>query len=114
MWPTADGEAVTSSDDVPDAAPGSTSNPIIAAQCCTGPGWNGGSPNPAVCRRRLNNNNADCLAGMGSSIVRHTYSQTFELCVSLGLQLCDFSCRGTGCWYNNHPVWSNVPCPAAP
>ena len=108
MWNTPEGEAVTSW-----SGAGGPPQPIIAAQCCTGPGWNGGAFTNSVCRRRLTNND-DCIAGPSDSIVSYTFEQTLEKCTTLGLQLCDFSCRGQGCWYNSHPVWSNVPCPAAP
>ena len=39
-----------------------------------------------------------------------TYEQTKDKCASLGLQLCDHSCKNQGCSYNVHPVWSGVPC----
>ena len=84
----------------------------IAAQCCE---MNG------VCRRYIGKNNDDgCVAGHSNqvsppgAITATTYSEAYEMCSALGLQLCDKSCRGQGCHYNSHPVSASSCCTPAP
>ena len=106
VWPGDD--QVTSSTQV-EGAP-QMDRPRIAAQCCSGPGTSNN-----VCKRRITNNN-DCIAGLSTgagTITEMTYQQTVDKCDSLGLQLCEHSCRGQGCAYNSHAVWSKLPCPWA-
>jgi hypothetical protein len=86
----------------------------IAAQCCdlgdagcrrvvgTVPP---GTPLPTIHDDRM------CIAGFPPR--EYTRAQTQQLCQSLGLTLCSHSCEDTGCDYNAHPVWTNIPCHAA-
>lgn len=86
---------------------GFTTHGIIAAQCCTAGG---------ACARSSANvaGNDKCIAGhsnrLNGNIQRFTYAQTKERCADLDLELCQQSCRGKGCYYNNHPVYSSLPC----
>jgi hypothetical protein len=74
----------------------------IASQCCEG----------ATCRRQ---SGGTCIFGfMGSSYVFHTLSETVAVCESYGYTVCDQSCSGQGCSYNDFYVWTNVPCPPPP
>jgi len=81
----------------------------IAGQCCT----SGGD-----CRRRAtkdggpSNKNKDCVAGAVelNDFRKMTYGDTKTMCEGMGLELCGQSCSGQGCWYNHHPVYSNLPC----
>merc|ERR1719261_2130171 len=79
---------------------------IIAAQCCTPDG---------ACRRKVFNT---CVAGesnvLNGAIEELTFSQTMQRCASFGLELCQQSCRNTGCAYNSHPVFTSLPCMSAP
>ena len=85
----------------------------IAGQCCEADG---------TCRRFVGTNNeAGCISGRWSDgagiTLTHTYAQLEERCENLGLQLCSSSCSGTGCYYNDLPVWTSnscVPSPLAP
>ena len=43
-----------------------------------------------------------------------TYAETKYFCNSLGLYLCDRSCEGQGCGYDQFPVWTGLPCPNKP
>ena len=43
-----------------------------------------------------------------------TYGQAAATCASFGLTLCTASCFNTGCSYNSHPVFSQLPCPNPP
>lgn len=78
----------------------------IAAQCCT---------RDQQCRRIFN---SECIAGISSNeapfVTAMTYGETVAKCASLGLELCDQSCRNTGCFYNRHPVFTGKPCPVEP
>merc|ERR1712087_72108 len=84
----------------------------IAAQCCGRDG---------VCYRRYNPKatatNADCVAGLSQGTAPHitemTYAEASEWCISRGLRLCAQSCKGEGCSYDVHPVYSQLPCPSA-
>ena len=75
----------------------------IAAQCCTASG---------TCKRRTANRDAACIAGAfgGSSFVEMTHAQTQSVCSSRGLVMCERSCAGEGCFYNNAYVWTGLPC----
>jgi len=105
-------EGIRSVTDIP-AASTRMRYPQIAAQCCT-------SDNQ--CRRTpiwgQSNANRGCVAGTSSNVAPHitqmTYAESVGMCASLGLQLCAQSCKGTGCNYNRYPVFTNLPCPAAP
>lgn len=105
-------EGVMSVTDVPGAST-RMRNPQIAAQCCT---------RDDQCRRTVrwgqSNFNSGCIVGVSSNtapfVTQKTYAGTVTICASLGLQLCAQSCKGKGCNYNRHPVFTNRPCPAAP
>lgn len=99
---------------VTDVAGASTRmrHPQIAAQCCT---------RNDQCRRSTTwdqGSNRGCIVGVSANVAPHitqmTYAETVAKCASLGLQLCVQSCRGKGCNYNRHPVYTNKPCPAQP
>eukprot|EP00965_Chrysotila_dentata_P067677 2239976-Pleurochrysis_carterae.AAC.2 len=77
-------------------------NSIIAAQCCTSNGQ---------CRRK---SDGECVAGDSPNVEPMTYSENVQRCEVLGLVMCSQSCVNTGCLYNNHPVYTNLPCPAPP
>jgi hypothetical protein len=83
----------------------------IATQCCDS---NGG------CFRRFDDDNSKCVAGYsieasGSPyITPHTYAEALSICSSLELRLCEKSCKGKGCSYNLHPVYTSLPCPLPP
>jgi len=85
----------------------------IAPQCC--------SSTDGTCTRFIDSNDdSGCLAGFSdtkdapSYLTPFTYGQTAALCASLDLTLCNQSCVDTGCAYNYHPVYSNLPCPEPP
>jgi len=85
---------------------GSSTWNAIAAQCCEADG---------TCRRFVGSNDDDgCVAGHSKkgSVVPTTFAEAFALCDSLGLQLCDTSCKGKGCYYNRHHVWTRLECDA--
>ena len=124
LWPG--DEAVTSSLDLtpPYNATGVTYQ-TIAAQCClpAGDGESNGINTPQdVCRRRPTPSggnsglNDDCIAGYGGEgdITPFTYAETKHFCDSLGLDLCQQPCTGTGCNYDAFPVWTGLPCPNKP
>jgi len=104
-------ESVTSVDDVAGAST-QMRNPQIAAQCC--------ERDTGECRRYVGtNNNAGCIAGFSSfsrptNIELFTYGEAVSKCESLGLTLCERSCRHMGCFYNRHPVFTKLPCDAPP
>jgi len=104
-------ERVTSVTDVPGAST-QMRNPQIAAQCCTA---------ADECRRTTAwpvYDRNQCQAGMSGNlapfITLMTYAETVAKCAAAGLQLCAQSCKGLGCNYNRHPVYTNLPCPAEP
>jgi hypothetical protein len=74
----------------------------IAAQCCTATGQ---------CRREHAN---ECIAGdsqqLNGRIEALTYAQAVQKCAGFGLQMCQQSCTGKGCYYNQHPVFTSLPC----
>jgi len=79
----------------------------IAAQCCTG----GSGAN--ACRRNVPG--SGCVAGtstdtLGGLIDKFTYAENEEFCTSKGLFMCEQSCKGRGCFYNKHPVFTSLPC----
>jgi len=78
---------------------------LIAPQCCSLSG---------ECMRVVD---GACIAG--ESVVdyphfdptkRMTYEQNYQYCAERGLQLCSKSCFDTGCSYDNHPVFTSLPC----
>ena len=77
---------------------------VIAAQCCTVGG---------TCSREVN---GECVAGhsksLNGAIMPFTYAKNEEFCTANGLEMCKQSCAGKGCWYNYHPVFTSLPCPA--
>lgn len=79
----------------------------IAAQCCTVSGG---------CRRSIAG--TGCIAGRSARpapyIKTMTFAENAAECISLGLQLCSQSCAGTGCNYNEHPVYSRLSCDLPP
>jgi len=83
----------------------STPFTTIAAQCCAGEGEPG-----VVCRRRPDSNgqrsydNDNCIAGKSDTgvITNFTYAETKYFCDSLGLELCQQSCKGQGCNYDQY------------
>eukprot|EP00965_Chrysotila_dentata_P013481 446889-Pleurochrysis_carterae.AAC.1 len=81
--------------------------PTIAAQCCSSSG---------TCHREFNNATLtdNCIAGRSPNVEPMTYSENVQRCEALGLVMCSQSCVNTGCSYNNHPVYTNLPCPAPP
>ena len=114
-------------------------NKFIAAQCCVPPAdegegegegewdwppwWPWPPGDKEACRRRAldsgepSSDDDDCIAGVFSrnseknTFVPMTYGEALSACEDKGLALCDQSCRNTGCSYNNHPVYSALPCP---
>jgi len=42
-----------------------------------------------------------------------TYGEAKATCAAKGLVMCKQSCSGKGCWYNQHPVYTDKPCPAS-
>lgn len=76
----------------------------IAAQCCddtaTGLAYDDG------CRRRPAgqpiSSDANCVAGIPPRAA--TFAQAAQLCFDMGLDLCDRSCKGFGCGYNQHEI----------
>jgi len=82
---------------------------IIAAQCC--------DPVGGACRRNVGSNDDEgCIAGFsgedgdGSGVTQYTWSAAYAKCDSLGLELCETNCGGTGCYYDYHPVYTKLPC----
>ena len=39
-----------------------------------------------------------------------TYAQAQAKCTSLGLEMCQESCKSQGCLYNNWPVYTSLEC----
>ena len=77
-------------------------------QCCEADG---------TCRRYVGTNDEEgCVAGFsdrdgdGRDIAKYTWSAALAKCESLGLTLCDKWCRGNGCLYDRHPVYTSIPC----
>merc|ERR1719222_1890774 len=115
LWPG--DEAVTSS--VGQEPSREMRRTDIAAQCCASV-----QPDPVDCRRLALDDGApstdedDCIAGKwrrtGSTFVAMTYGETVAACDARGLVLCHQSCYDLGCQYNQHPVYSGMPCPVAP
>merc|ERR1719181_263957 len=81
----------------------------IAAQCCTSDG---------ECRRKVGPGGGECVAGDSGMenglITEFTYAKNEEFCAEKGLVMCKRSCKGGGCFYNRHPVFSSIPCPEPP
>merc|ERR1712087_377239 len=91
----------------------------IAAQCCASD-----QEGKDACRRRAtedggpSTSNGDCIAGfwktpLTNPFVEKTYGETVTACAARDLVLCEQSCDGEGCAYNNYPVYSGLPCPFA-
>jgi hypothetical protein len=91
-------------------SPAATATPDgskIAAQCCTASG---------ECKRRTTNSNTACIAGAfgSNSFVEMTFDQAEAACTSRGLVMCERSCAGEGCFFNNAYVWTGLSCPSPP
>ena len=81
---------------------------VIAAQCC-----DASLTGDDGCRRYVSSsNNEGCIAGMPPR--EYTFTQALALCDAEGLVMCDRSCVGTGCSYNNVLVWTSLPCTESP
>ena len=95
----------------------------IAAQCCAA----GSDADQGNCRRKPVSPNpnppgpspdgqgnsfcvADASDAVGGNIKPFTYAEVVSYCGDLGLQLCGQSCRGRGCQYDKHPVYTNIAC----
>ena len=39
-----------------------------------------------------------------------TWYDTKAKCAALDLAMCEQSCKGLGCFYDFHPVWTGLPC----
>ena len=80
----------------------------IAAQCCD----KGGRK---ACRRfapGMKNDDEGCIAGLARSKppTEMTYAAAQARCDSLGLDMCEESCKNKGCMYNNFPVYTKLSC----
>jgi len=80
----------------------------IAAQCCD----KGGN---RACRRVApdkKNDDEGCIAGFARNKPPEvmTYAAAQAKCAALGLDMCEKSCSGTGCYYNNYPVYTKLTC----
>ena len=75
---------------------------IIAAQCCA-ESAGGAAVAAHNCRRWTGTNDEDGCFGGSSPPTPTTYLETVALCEAAGLDLCQQSCRGTGCEYNSWP-----------
>jgi hypothetical protein len=51
------------------------------------------------------------LVPSSSSILRASFSRAEWECEQRGLRLCQQSCAGQGCGYDELPVWTGLPCP---
>ena len=79
----------------------------IVAQCCDEPQPTG------ACRRFVgSDDDAGCVAGKPPR--SFTYADAEAVCTDLGLAMCQRSCKGEGCGYNEHPAWTDMPCPTTP
>jgi len=100
---------------VPDSSePSGEREVLIAGQCCMSDSTNTAQAKD-VCRRfqpEIGNNDAGCIAGhvTKGTLVPMTFRQIESRCAEIGLQLCHQSCKGRGCYYNRHPVWSGIEC----
>eukprot|EP00965_Chrysotila_dentata_P237838 6202155-Pleurochrysis_carterae.AAC.6 len=87
-----------------DANPNLDLKPEIATQCCTSSGQ---------CMR--SSSEGVCFSGFSQDAEPHitsrTYADSKAVCEAASLQLCDKSCQGSGCLYDNHLVYSNLACP---
>ena len=89
----------------------------IATQCCSRPPEASTDPqepskdgpppaDESRCRRRFfGDDDASCVAGVPPQAL--TYAQAASLCESQGLVVCDISCAGRGCTYDDYPVWTS-------
>lgn len=80
----------------------------IAAQCCD----KGGNKE---CRRvapGMAHNDKGCIAGLAKHKPpkEMTYAQAQAKCAALVLEMCEESCEDEGCYYNNWPVFTSLPC----
>jgi len=80
----------------------------IAAQCCD----KGGDK---ACRRIAPgkaNNDDGCIAGLAKRKPPEamTYAAAQNRCAALGLDMCEKSCKNSGCFYNGHPVYTKLAC----
>lgn len=97
---------------VPDGIAPPPTNRDIATQCCDGEG-------AVRCRRRFDVDTREqgwvddlCINGRSAdaSFQRFTYVEAVNACSSYGLSLCRTSCKKKGCGYDNHLVYSDLPC----
>eukprot|EP00310_Coccolithus_braarudii_P002694 CAMPEP_0183378274 /NCGR_PEP_ID=MMETSP0164_2-20130417/124826_1 /TAXON_ID=221442 /ORGANISM="Coccolithus pelagicus ssp braarudi, Strain PLY182g" /LENGTH=1381 /DNA_ID=CAMNT_0025555825 /DNA_START=15 /DNA_END=4160 /DNA_ORIENTATION=+ len=90
-------------DDTTSAIASDSVEKNIAVQCCEE-----GTSDDAGCKRFIGSDPEDCVAGVPPAA--YTYKQAVAICAGRSLGLCDRSCAGTGCKYNQYPVYTNKPC----
>jgi len=73
----------------------------VAAQCCDEDGY-------GECYRHLGSDQEDCISG--SPPKPTSYREAVRLCALQGLSVCKKRCSGTGCGYDNYPIWTSIPC----
>jgi len=73
----------------------------IAAQCCDDDG-------EGKCYRHLGSEPETCISG--SPPKPTSYREAVRLCELHNLAVCKKRCSGTGCGYNNYPVWTSITC----
>lgn len=91
----------------PTSAVTAVNDRLIAAQCCDKDG--------GACRRFApgkQNDEDGCIAGFarGKPPQAMTYAAAQSRCSALGLAMCENSCAGTGCLYNQYPVFTSLEC----
>ena len=61
------------------------------------------------------NDDEGCIAGhaKGKPPTAMTYSEAKAECDRLDLDMCEESCKGTGCLYNDYPVYTKLECELA-
>jgi hypothetical protein len=84
----------------------------IAAQCC-----DASDGSAAGCRRSTGSeDDASCIGGYQPPRP-YTFAQVEQLCAAAGLGMCQQSCAGYGCGYNQNPVpaarFEPMPCARA-
>ena len=96
-----------------DVKTASWNRQTIAVQCCVP----GKEDERSGCRRWIGGNNDEgCFSGFSQAsdgppyITAHTYEEAVDICAANNLVLCKQSCYGMGCYYNSHPVFTNIPC----
>ena len=84
-----------------------TQGTSIVSQCC-----DPSDTSNEGCRRYVGtDDDAGCVGGR-SPPRPYTFAQAQALCDGLGLVMCDRRCVGTGCAYNQYPLWSILECPS--